>query len=360
MAEMNGEKLMNEIDGFLNAAESDSSAEAAQPFEAFDAYSTDPLTFNDQSKLMLDKVDAVFNLAVKYNRHSSQYLKACGKLEQGIKFLASGCLTKIALEMHNYELPDLGQLTTDKLFRMTSYHFRKIDRALSESIQQNDGEVDDDLLDMQFRYYNLLNRLRVTEVRIHNYHSKYYFDDKKNYDPVVNGLAFSEKSWNSMANEHLEPASFQKARAFTALQIAGVNASGAGKKAENEEGRSKNEEVASDSIGQQLWNEEGRMKKEEAGSDSSDLQSKDSVMDTENAVQESDPLHSEHSTLHTAAPAYLETLLNALKRGQEAGDPESTILLTEEEMHQLLQDSEFCRFEPEMAENLRRIVNDSG
>ena len=107
MAEKIGEKLMNELDGFLSA-DSGSAVEAAQPFEAFDEYSTDPLTFNDQAKLMLDKVDSVFNLAVKFNRHSSQYLKACGKLEQGIKFLASGCLTKIALEMKNYTLPDLG------------------------------------------------------------------------------------------------------------------------------------------------------------------------------------------------------------------------------------------------------------
>ena len=81
------------------------------------------------------------------------------------------------------------------------------------------------------------------------------------------------------------------------------------------------------------------------------------------AEQEQDPLHAERSTLPTAAPqapAYLETLLNALKRGQEAGDPDGTILLTEEEMHRLLKDPEFCRFEPEMAENLRKIINDSG
>ena len=93
----------------------------------------------------------------------------------------------------------------------------------------------------------------------------------------------------------------------------------------------------------------------------------DGVQDAEMAVQEQDPLHAERSTLPTAAPeaqsaapAYLETLLNALKRGQEAGDPDGTILLTEEEMHRLLNDPEFCRFEPELAENLRRIVNDSG
>ena len=217
----NGEKLLNEINGFLDTAvkESSNDSEIALPFEAFDDYSTDPVSFNDQSKLMLDKVESVFNLAVKYNRKSSQYLKAVGQLEQGIKFLASGCMTKIALEGKNHELPDLGQLTTDKLFRMASYHYRKIDRALSEYIQEKSGEIDDDLLSMEFRYYNLLNRLRSTEVRIHKYNMNRWYDEKENYDPVINGLAFSEKSWNRDFNrKNLEPASFQKARAFSAQQ----------------------------------------------------------------------------------------------------------------------------------------------
>ncbi|MBQ6481927.1 MAG: hypothetical protein IJI45_12475 [Anaerolineaceae bacterium] len=214
----NGEKLLNSIDGFLNAAAEETScdSETALPFEAFDDYSTDPVSFNDQSKLMLDKVECVFNLAVKYNRKSSQYLKAVGQLEQGIKFLASGCMTKIALEGKNHELPDLGQLTTDKLFRMASYHYRKIDRALNESIQEKNGEIDDDLLSMEFRYYNLLNRLRSTEVRINKYNMNRWYDEKENYDPVINGLAFSEKSWNRDFNrKNLEPASFQRARAFS-------------------------------------------------------------------------------------------------------------------------------------------------
>ena len=214
----NGEKLLNEINGFLDTAvkENSNDSEIALPFEAFDDYSTDPVSFNDQSKLMLDKVESVFNLAVKYNRKSSQYLKAVGQLEQGIKFLASGCMTKIALEGKNHELPDLGQLTTDKLFRMASYHYRKIDRALSEYIQEKSGEIDDDLLSMEFRYYNLLNRLRATEVRIHKYNMNRWYDEKENYDPVINGLAFSEKSWNRDFNrKNLEPASFQKARAFS-------------------------------------------------------------------------------------------------------------------------------------------------
>ncbi len=242
MTQANGEKLMNEMNGFLNdAAKDNSDAEIALPFEVFEDYSTDPVSFNDQSKLMLQKVDAVFDLAVKYNRRSSQYLKACGQLEQGIKYLASGCVTKIALEAKKHELPDLGQLSTDKLFRMTSYHYRKIDRALSDYIREKNGEVDDALLDMEFRFYNLLNRLRSTEVKIHDYNNKRYRGDE-DYSPVIGGLAFTEKSWNRSFNEdHIEPASFQRARAFSPISEIGNQKSEIG--TENEEGRIKKEEL---------------------------------------------------------------------------------------------------------------------
>ena len=245
MTQVNGEKLMNAMNGFLNdAAKESSDAEIALPFEAFEDYSTDPVSFNDQSKLMLEKVDAVFDLAVKYNRRSSQYLKACGQLEQGIKYLASGCVTKIALEAKKHELPDLSQLSTDKLFRMTSYHYRKIDRALSDYIREKNGEVDDALLDMEFRFYNLLNRLRSTEVKIHDYNKKRYCGEE-DYSPVIGGLAFTEKSWNRSFNEdHIEPASFQRARAFSAKSEIGNQKSEIG--SENEEGRMKKEEEAVD------------------------------------------------------------------------------------------------------------------
>ncbi len=57
MTQVNGEKLMNEMNGFLNdAAKENSESEIALPFEAFEDYSTDPVSFNNQSKLMLQKV----------------------------------------------------------------------------------------------------------------------------------------------------------------------------------------------------------------------------------------------------------------------------------------------------------------
>ena len=341
MAAMNCEKLVNEIDGMLSDAAESSSAEAALPFEAFEDYSTDPVSFNDQSKLMLDKVDALFNLAVKYNRRSSQYLKACGHLEQGIKYLASGCVTKIALERNNHKLPDLGQLTTDKLFRMASYHYRKIDRALSEYIQEKQGEVDEALLDMEFRYYNLLNRLRMTEVRIHNLDINWCFDDKKNYDPLIGGLAFSKDSWTRSVNRNLEPASFQSARSFSPLKT-------------NEEGKRKNEELKASACEQQAadaGNEEGRMKNEELDSSACEQETSEPSVPS---VSESG-----HMPMITEPPAFFETLVRAMERGQEAGEPDGTVIFTDEEMRELLKDPLFCMMEPDMTKRLREIVNSS-
>ena len=341
MAAMNGEKLVNEIDGMLSDAAESSSAEAALPFEAFEDYSTDPVSFNDQSKLMLDKVDALFNLAVKYNRRSSQYLKACGHLEQGIKYLASGCVTKIALERNNHKLPDLGQLTTDKLFRMASYHYRKIDRALSEFIQEKQGEVDEALLDMEFRFYNLLNRLRMTEVRIHNQYINWCYDDKKNYDPIVSGLAFSKETWTRAANRNLEPASFQCARSFSPLTC-------------NEEGRMKKEEFGSSACEQQTADCEQEPSADGGGQMISDGQNIASSVPSVGG----DP-KSGHIPLITEVPAYLDILMGGYRRAREAGEPEGSVIFTDEEMRFLVKDRSFCQLEPEMAEQLRQIINSS-
>ena len=224
MAQVSGETLLNELDEFVSAASAESSAdEAAMPFEAFEDYSTDPVSFCDMSKLMLGKVDDVFDLAVKYNRRSSQYLKAVGKLEQGIKYLASCCVTKTAMKENSYDVSAIGQLSTEKLYRMASYHFRKIDRGLTEYIEENKGEVDFDLLDMEYRYFNLLNRLRATEVKVYRYNLSHSFGEEKS-DSLLRGNAFTKQSCNNYFNEqNTEPAAFRRARAFSALESSNFN-----------------------------------------------------------------------------------------------------------------------------------------
>ena len=213
MAETNGEALMREMNTYLNQAESaQTDAETALPFESISDYLGDPTGFSDVTVKLWKKVSAVFDLAGKYNRHSSEYLKSLVQLEKGIKFLGSSCLQKHALEMKKYEFPELKQLNTTNLYTMAALHFNKLDRALTEYMDEHQN-VDDGLLDMEYRFYNLMERIRATEVKIYNYRDNYYLGNG-NSNPIIHGLAFSEKSWGKEMHKNDEPMAFQRAKSF--------------------------------------------------------------------------------------------------------------------------------------------------
>ncbi len=227
MAQTNGELLITETDEYLRKSENEpvsADADTALPFEVIDEYLDDPAGFNDVCAKLFKKVQSVFDLAVKYNRHSPDYLKSLAKLEKGIKYLGGSCLQKYALEQKKHVFPELAQLNTANLYTMTAVHFNKIDRALTEYMDQHQA-VDDALLDMEYRYFHLMERLRATEVKIHNYNYKLY-SENEDYDPVIYGLAFSEKSWNKSAHEHDEPMAFQRARALSVPHLSGVGDQG--------------------------------------------------------------------------------------------------------------------------------------
>ncbi len=221
MTQTNGELLIVEADNYLSEnTPVETDAESMLPFEVIDDYIDDPVGFGDVTGKLFSKVKSVFDLAVKFNRHSSDYLKSLAQLEKGIKYLGSSCLQKYALEQKKHIFPDLGQLNTANLYTMTAIQFNKIDRALTEYMNEHQA-VDDALLDMEYRYYHLMERLRATEVKIHNYDKKRYAGNE-DYDPVIHGLAFSEKSWNKSAHEHDEPMAFQRARAFSFPHLSDV------------------------------------------------------------------------------------------------------------------------------------------
>ena len=215
MAQINSEQLLSEMNSYLNeAASAEAETESALPSETLDDYIGDPNGFGDVTAKLWKKVSAVFDLAAKYNRHSSDYLKSCAQLERGIKFLGSSCLQKYALEQRDFVFPELKQLNTANLYTMASIHFNKIDRALSEYMEQNQA-VDDALLDMEYRFYHLMERIRATEVKIYNYNFKRFYG-VEDCTPVVHGLAFSERSRTKDVHKSDEPLAFQRARAFSA------------------------------------------------------------------------------------------------------------------------------------------------
>ena len=214
MAQIDGKELLADMDSYLSeTAPAEAEAETALPFETLDEYLSDPQEFEDVTAKLLKKVSAVFDLAVKYNRHSPEYLKSCAQLEKGIKYLGSACLQKYALVQHKYPQPQLAELNTANLYTMAAIHFNKIDKALTEYMDEKNA-VDDALLDMEYRYYHLMERLRATDVKLYNYDKKRFYG-KEDYDPLVHGLAFSEKTWTTNAHLHDKPMAFQRARAFS-------------------------------------------------------------------------------------------------------------------------------------------------
>ena len=398
MAQVSGETLLNELDEFVSAASAESSAdEAAMPFEAFEDYSTDPVSFCDMSKLMLGKVDDVFDLAVKYNRRSSQYLKAVGKLEQGIKFLASCCVTKTAMKENSYDVSAIGQLSTEKLYRMASYHFRKIDRGLTEYIEENKGEVDFDLLDMEYRYFNLLNRLRATEVKVYRYNLSHSFGEEKS-DSLLRGNAFTKQSCNNYFNEqNTEPAAFRQARAFSALESSNFNVQSSDLKCsecrvqssdlESTDSESSNFNVQSSGndgtvalsdLEQGSGSKEQAEKSSESRVQSSDLECSKSEVQSSNLdvadrlsdleqgtrILDSGSDDPENDWGMVGVPEYFNTLQRAMLRSPI--DPEHpderSFTFTVEEMEELAADPQFANDYPEMAaqiqSELARFNND--
>ena len=346
---MDGGKLVDEMNTFLEkdvstSVDAAASEDDALPFETIDDYSTDPLSFSDMSLSMLKRVETLFDLAVKYNRRSSQFLKYCGQLEKGIRYLGSCCLTKNALETkNNVSFPELGQLSTGKLYRMTSFHYRKIERALNEYLAEK-GETNDSLLDMQFRYFNLLQRLRSTETKIYNHDFNFTFG-KKDYDPIVNGLAFSEKSWSKGVHWREKPAVFRQAASLPMLAEPGLEMKTVSGLCEPESGNEDPETVAN--VLPETA-EEPQSHSENEKSDSREEESLDNILPalTADSCQPED----DDSDL----PESMKILNRVVERSQKNGD--GALDITPEELKFLAEDPVFAEIDPELAADFRSIL----
>ena len=396
MEQADDKKMIAEMKDFLAdkakaAKNDDAEAEEQLPFESIDSYSTDPVGFGEMSLRMLSKVEFVFDLAAKENRFSSKYLKRCTQLEKGIKYLGSLCVTKYALQTKGQTFPQLGQLSTEKLYCMTSHHYRKLDMAVTEYMFEH-RDVPDKLFDMEMRYFNLLERLRSTEVKIEKFHDKYAYGET-DYSPIIHGLAFSEKSWTKeIHRKHDKAPAFRHAPAFSAY---GGNLSGvSGQGSDNEEGRMKKEDGVRSQIceesdsepdcGKSLNEEEnvsgfsdqgpdkeeGRMKREERIEDQgAKIEQPEAHGDCaarlcrEQASPDSD---SEPEALPTLKPAQgtvtsdaplppcLEIMKRVMERSRE--EDEGTLTFTIEEMEFLAADPLFARLDPRMAADIRSIL----
>ena len=339
--------LFEEMNAFLSEETVSSEAgahdpdEDALPYESLDDFSTDPVGFGEMAARMLAKVENLFDLSAVYNRHSEKYLKICAFLEKGIKFLGSACISKSAMEREEIVFPELGQLSTMKLYRMASFNYRKLDAALTEKLEQN-NDLYPELLDMEFRYFNLLRRLRSTETKIHNYHSRLNFGSN-NQDPVREGTAFSAKSWAKYAAKKKEESpAFRNAPAFPLLAKAKIRnkVSGsvfqASKKSDARKVKSRNKST--------LYPVFGTPQKEEAGSGESEknpdpgvhCSDQDTDLNTQrssfNSEKTLNSYKDENGRVHIDVSELRQRLM---KEAHDSGDPDLMMEITGEPSEKL-------------------------
>ncbi len=361
----NTDGLFEEMSAFLSedTAASEAGTKDADddglPYESFEDFSTEPVEFSELAERMLQKVENLFDLTAVYNRHSEKYLKACVLLEKGIKFLGSACLTKIVLEHREYTFPELSQLSTMKLYRMASFNYRKLDAALTEKLEKG-NDLYPELLDMEFRYFNLLRRLRSTETKIYNYHLKKYYGEE-NYDPVVAGNAFSKQSWTKgYTQDREEVPAFRSAPAFPIIfqnmkpEISGKRSTVSGGKPaaggiESPDRKAENEEKVSDQNGAS-----GTERSEKVTDPGSQVSGKCAAERGKSEAGEAEISHSSDpaSPSGEKTPAFVGIMETVLKRSEENEGGELSFTL--DEIEQLADDPEFNRFDPNLAASLRR------
>ena len=344
------------------------------PYESFEDFSTEPVEFGELAERMLHKVENLFDLTAVFNRHSEKYLKACVLLEKGIKFLGSACLTKIALEHREYTFPDLSQLSTMKLYRMASFNYRKLDAALTEKLEKG-NDLYPELLDMEFRYFNLLRRLRSTETKIYNYHLKKYYGEE-NYDPVVAGNAFTKQSWTKGYTQDREEApAFRSAPAFPIIfqnmkpeisdkrsTVSGGKPAAGGIECPD---RKTGNEVKVSGSGVQVSDQNGASgmeSSEKVTGPGSQVSGKRAAECGKSEAVEADISHSSLLISHSSdpaspsegtTPAFVGIMETVLKRSEENED--GGLSFTLDEIEQLADDPEFNRFDPDLAASLRRV-----
>ena len=379
MEQAEGKKMIAEMKDFLadkGKAKSgdDPKAEENLPFESIDSYSTDPVGFGEMSLQMLSKVEFVFDLAAKENRFSSKYLKRCTQLEKGIKYLGSLCVTKYALQTKGQTFPQLGQLSTEKLYCMTSHHYRKLDMAVTEYMFEH-RDIPDKLFDMEMRYFNLLERLRSTEVKIEKFHDKYAYGET-DYSPIIHGLAFSEKSWTKeIHRKHDEAPAFRHAPAFSPL----ASASGLNQKSEirNKTLSTSNKEESTQGLSpcvgfathgtvtcDALLPDEQVSDVSEQGSELTAAPSAGSA-EVQKDKEERSVNSDSHSRLCGSGdpnsvfsdeklPPCLEIMKRVIERSR--GEDDGSLTFTIEEMEFLASDPLFARLEPRLAADIRKIL----
>ena len=216
---------------------------------------------------------------------------------------------------------------------MASHHFRKIDRALSEYIQEKQ-EMNDELLELQFRYYNLLERLRATEAKIKKYHYD-FIDGNESWGPYHSGMAFSQpKEKCDFSSKNHEVSAFRQANAFSPLKEFQP-----GNPAADKRDSAENKHVKTD---EQMPNMTPAL-----------LNSPAPCTDKQNIPAALDGI------LKPEDRHWVEIFTRAAQRNDSSvnvPEGQAAYSFTKEEMRELVNDSRFCEVYPKMSGEIRQFL----
>ena len=121
------------------------------PPEAIDAFSDEPLSFEEMAAGLREDLEEVFTLTRMINRFSPEYPKVSLQLENLIRQVGRCCVTKVVLEKNGIDLPKLQDLELADLYNMVSLNYRKTRSAYQDSVRLQ-GCADMKLLDLESRW----------------------------------------------------------------------------------------------------------------------------------------------------------------------------------------------------------------
>ena len=174
------------------------------------------ISFEEMASALCEDILQLDTFAVIKNRFSQSYLELSQRLEKGLSELASFCVTKAVFEKKGIRFTKLDDLKLNTLSGIAGYHFRKTHDAVSKTLNKNQ-KFWIQMLDMEFRWYNLSKRIKATADRIELIRA-----GKINVDTLVEKLTTVKPSAvtsdaKSKANETLKALPNPKAISFPVM-----------------------------------------------------------------------------------------------------------------------------------------------
>ena len=341
-------------------------------------FSTKGLLYNEITADIMSETEDLFSLSGCCDRFSPQYLKICKTLTKAVDHLGGAYVTKAVLIDHDKPVTGLEPLTAERLNEMISFNFRKCKGALDE-IKTTRKVFDLDYFNQMLVFANVMERLRATQYRVLGIHFGAVSD--KHIKGRSESFSKSGSNRGFEARESTYPAfhgapSYAPNYAVLKQELGDQITEKSGGKAlpqsDTETPKALPEPAAdvsdaADSGNTDLFSDNYINTSVNAPSTKSETAQAEAIPGSEAEESEEDPFGDEGPVLgnlkHITEPSpFMDILprghLRALQSGLE-DDPVNgpSFIFTEDEIEVLLNDPDFLRCKPAMAEQLRRQMN---